>query len=333
STSVITPILQAEDGSYFGTETWNVVNSYYSSMQAFDLSGNVKWSVPGFTPVIATSDGGVIAKSTTGEYETFDQNGVANGMMASLPTYSWVANAYQDGPLNQVAAPTINFAPSFLAMLGGNDSLNGSSVQQTWFPRLPSCNDKNLNPPIACPGPDDAIHSAFTALKSFVISCQSCNSLVFQLLGTANQKEFYEFLSLPGGIYDGTRSNYPAKNMCNWGTWDGFMCSDIFNKETVANWFSENLGRSATTVMPSPAKQGPTIFFDPYFICKENSASNTGIWNQALLFHEALHGFYGLNDTSIQSALGLTVDPDNTSNITDYLDQKVFNRTNLGCGN
>jgi hypothetical protein len=35
-------------------------------MAAFDLSGNVKWNVPNFTPLVATADGGVVAQSTDG---------------------------------------------------------------------------------------------------------------------------------------------------------------------------------------------------------------------------------------------------------------------------
>ena len=45
------PILQAEDGMYFGTGV-----TAQNSMDAFDLSGNVKWSVPAFTPVMAAAD-------------------------------------------------------------------------------------------------------------------------------------------------------------------------------------------------------------------------------------------------------------------------------------
>jgi predicted secreted protein len=116
-----TPILQAADGTYFGTGV-----TAQNSMDAFDLSGNVKWSVPGFTPVMATADGGVIAQSSSGQYVQFDQNGVASGMLTSFPTLSW-KGAYQDGPIDSVPPPAANIAPSFLAVLGGNLTGNGTS--------------------------------------------------------------------------------------------------------------------------------------------------------------------------------------------------------------
>jgi IPT/TIG domain len=134
NSSGFTPILQAEDGTYFGT---GVTAS--NSMDAFDLSGNVKWSVPGFTPVMATADGGVIAKSTSGpvQYVTFDQNGVANGMLAGMPTQSWIQNTYQKGSIDLAAIAPIAYASSFLAMLGGNQTGNGTAIQQvqTNFPQ------------------------------------------------------------------------------------------------------------------------------------------------------------------------------------------------------
>ncbi len=78
-TSVLTPVLQAQDGSYFGTQMWNSGNNYYSFMEAFDVSGNLKWSVPNFTPVIATADGGGIAQLDN-QYVTFDNNYSEKGM-------------------------------------------------------------------------------------------------------------------------------------------------------------------------------------------------------------------------------------------------------------
>ena len=77
---IFTPVLQTEDGTYFGTEAANRYSPPLS-MNAVDTSGNVKWSVPAFSPVMATADGGLIAKSNGGQYVTFDQNGVANGMV------------------------------------------------------------------------------------------------------------------------------------------------------------------------------------------------------------------------------------------------------------
>jgi hypothetical protein len=98
----VVPVLQAQDGSYVGTVRVGDDETPY--LVAFDASGSVRWSVPGYGPKIATADGGVIAQAWdpgandfTGSSVTFDQNGNATGQMASLPTYSWLGNAYQVG--------------------------------------------------------------------------------------------------------------------------------------------------------------------------------------------------------------------------------------------
>jgi hypothetical protein len=90
--------------------------------------------------MIATADGGVIAQgyvldlddwsaSCSGPTVTFDQNGNATGQMANLPTYSWLGNAYQDGPLDQVLAMMPDFALCFAAFQGGSPSSNGTYVK------------------------------------------------------------------------------------------------------------------------------------------------------------------------------------------------------------
>jgi hypothetical protein len=127
SDSVI-PVLQAQDGTYFGTGATSP-----GSMDAFDTSANVKWSVPGgYTPVMATADGGLIAQSATGQYVTFDQNGVADGMLASLPAYSWVGNLYNSpGPTLDLTSllPPPDPDDSFATFQGGNPSGTATSVR------------------------------------------------------------------------------------------------------------------------------------------------------------------------------------------------------------
>lgn len=117
-----------------------------NSMNAIDLSGSVKWSVPGFTPVMATADGGVIAWGPSG-YVTFDQNGVQTGMLAELPTQSWTGKEYELGSIDQVAVLPINFAPSYLAMPGGNQSGNGTAIWQVLSPAPPSSSPQKQLPP------------------------------------------------------------------------------------------------------------------------------------------------------------------------------------------
>ncbi len=56
----LTPVLQAQDGSFIGTG-WNDDGQY---MAAFDQTGHVRWTVSGDSPQIATADGGVIGSAS-----------------------------------------------------------------------------------------------------------------------------------------------------------------------------------------------------------------------------------------------------------------------------
>jgi hypothetical protein len=103
--SYVVPVLQAQDGSFVGT-------ACSSTMVAFDISGNIRWTVPNETPQIATADGGVIGQSGI----TYDQNGNATGQ-GPLYTQSWTYNLYQDGPVTQVAAMPALLATSWAFQL------------------------------------------------------------------------------------------------------------------------------------------------------------------------------------------------------------------------
>jgi len=71
--SPIVPLLQAQDGSFFGTVGTGPQPGQITqtNMIAFDGSGHTKWSVPNDTPKIATADGGVIGASGA----QYDSNG------------------------------------------------------------------------------------------------------------------------------------------------------------------------------------------------------------------------------------------------------------------
>ncbi len=128
----ITPVLQAQDGSFFGTSSMYVDGNYWSFMESFDAGGNVRWVVPNETPQIATADGGVIGASGI----TYDANGMATGSVGSLPTYSWIGNWYRDGDVQQIALPPAAFAFSYAAVQGGNPSGNGAAVRPLSAPQL-----------------------------------------------------------------------------------------------------------------------------------------------------------------------------------------------------
>ena len=107
------PVLQAQDGSYIGT--------IGNLMAGLTTSGTLKWTVPGFySPVMATADGGVVAKSFDGlSTLIFDQNGNANGQLSALPTLSW-KGAYQLGSTEQISDIYRGLANTWASVFGGN---------------------------------------------------------------------------------------------------------------------------------------------------------------------------------------------------------------------
>jgi len=126
---IVTPVLQAQDGSFVGSDG--------SDMVAFDASGTVRWVVPNMCPQIATADGGVIAQAASadsgcsnlsGPGYTFDANGNATGMM-DLLTQSWTGYSYQDGPVEQVVALQYLLAAGFWEQAGGQFSPGVASLQ------------------------------------------------------------------------------------------------------------------------------------------------------------------------------------------------------------
>ena len=120
-TDLVTPVLQAQDGSFVGSVPVPGPAPTYSqtNMVAFDATGNVRWVVPNETPQIATADGGFIGQSGT----TYNQNGQATGQIANLPTYSWLGNAYQIGfALYQVQANPLLYAVGFWEFEQANQS-------------------------------------------------------------------------------------------------------------------------------------------------------------------------------------------------------------------
>jgi hypothetical protein len=123
-------VLQAQDGTFVGTAWVGDPDNPTPSMVAFDQSGSVRSSVPGYQPKIATANDGVIATGESGAAVTFDQNGNATGQMASLATYSWFGYAYQSADSSeQYLVSPLDFGLSFAAFAGGGPSDNGADVK------------------------------------------------------------------------------------------------------------------------------------------------------------------------------------------------------------
>lgn len=125
--SPIAPVLQGQDGTFYGTvgigPSPGTVTQ--TNMIAFDSSGRLKWSVPNDSPQIATADGGVIGASGV----TYDSNGNVTGQLASFLTQSWTGNQYQLGSVESVLSAAGRLAQSFWAIAGGNASANGTAIR------------------------------------------------------------------------------------------------------------------------------------------------------------------------------------------------------------
>jgi hypothetical protein len=124
------PVLQAQDGTYFGTTDTGVFGR-------FDQAGNTQWTAPNLAPTVATLDNGLIAQTNDGKYVNLDANGTAIGQVQAallnavsswLPLASYLTNT--DGTLSSQVTPILPYAGTFSAIPGGNQSGNGTPIQQ-----------------------------------------------------------------------------------------------------------------------------------------------------------------------------------------------------------
>jgi hypothetical protein len=127
--SAVWPVLQAQDGTFYGTDD-------SGDMVRFDQSGNTIWSVPSDYPQIATADGGVIGSSGI----TYDSNGRATGQIANMPTQSWTGNGYQNDPgqaQQVISTPTViatSFWPGGDAASPPGANASGTPVAAQTYP-------------------------------------------------------------------------------------------------------------------------------------------------------------------------------------------------------
>jgi hypothetical protein len=166
-------------------------------------------------------------------------------------------------------------------------------------------------------------------------SCPACVTYVFNKLGST-QTQYYSFLSLQAEFYDGTKSNAPISYLCGRASgFGGFVnwawCSTNSGSNTVSQYMAANQS-IAVTQTPSTAGQGMMTFFDPEGICKSQASAPSGILNQALIFHESLHGFSGKEDIPLEIIFGINTNPP-SNYITYYLEDNIFTGGASTCGN
>jgi hypothetical protein len=311
-----------ENGTAFATDGATAVS--------FMTSGQINWTYQAPTDTslsfVATSHGGGVLATAysagTGQLISLDSAGV--------PTFTFTGNDIQaswTGNLDYLAAATgslnrvyqlplnlIDWASSFWAAPNGNPSPTGASAELPWYPPLPSCPGSNT----PCAG--ESTWNAFKALKALMAgpACSLCNTYVFSKL-SKTQQQFSSFLNLTPLLSDGTRSNAPMNHvMCNW-----YDITCPFGSETVAAYMART-GSNAISRTPSPT--GPVIFITPGTACTAGTSPGT-LLNEANLFHEALHGFTGLYDIDLATALGVDYASQGSIGITYYLENNVFGAT------
>jgi len=165
--SAVVPVLQAQDGSYVGTFEMIEGGEERSYMVGFDQSGSVRWMVEGYTPQIATDDGGVVATDDSGAAVTFDQDGNATGQIPSLPTESWIGNEYfAAGSVVLVSMPPMfPDATSYWPQVGANPSGNGTAFVQCPC-LLQSATAVSMQ---AAASAESAVSAAGAPLKTYII--------------------------------------------------------------------------------------------------------------------------------------------------------------------
>ena len=186
----VTPVLQAQDGSFVGT-VGTANGSFVQSMIAFDSSGNVRWTVPNETPQIATADGGVIGKSGT----IYDVNGSATGEVqnpTAIPSWASVWYLGSSG-ISQLALPLVDLpqldnttGASLWGFVGGNPSQNGTAFLQCCSPSL-----------AWVLGPTDHIDDPPDVVKTYALNNIACTKGPSQIISEM-ESTFGSFANFSG---------------------------------------------------------------------------------------------------------------------------------------
>jgi len=259
----VQPILQRADGSYIGTVSTFTGNQ----MVAFTSSGKQLWNGPNDTPQITTSDGGVVGASGT----TYDQNGIANGLASALGGYNWLGNpnTYSTSGKSIIASTLLplNAAyDSFSPAAAGNPS-NPTAVQQC--------------PPLS-PSANQAVTQAYSGLTTFLANTNNCPNCKVKIFGPLKmtRSDFLTYLQQTPLFCDGTQATGVSASKIN----------AAYQDMTIAKLFQTD-PPSAVTVPNGPSSP-LWIFFNPDPSAPYSISGNSGAtFNEAMLFHEGLHGY------------------------------------------
>ena len=247
-----------------------------------------------------------------------DSNGNASTPLAlssfSLLQANWFENwegaiPGSNSGIAAIAAPVMDWGHSFWVSFRGNASSNSVSVENPWFPSLDHC---TTTP--GCIGHYEAIYNALNDLKTR-LSDPSISTLaqtnIFDKIGTDSSgnklttKSFLAYLNNKPRFYDGTRSTYCYDVLA--GVISESFCFKnaflhFFLNSSVKDHVTPDGQVDAVTGMPS----SPLLtFFRPNASGFSSLGQNLG--NEGVIFREALHGFTGKYDGTIEEALGINI--------------------------
>jgi hypothetical protein len=292
-------------------------------------SGSTQWtyeSSAGVATIDAVHGGGITLFDSGWNQISLDSQGnpsapISLGSPRSLQVSlsGQVYGISSSGTLGLVFDALVGWADGDWDGPAGGGLANGESTDMPWFQPLQTC------PGAQKPCAGDSAWTAFKSLQVLMAgpSCSSCNTFVFSKLGRT-QGKFNSYLNMPPLISDGTASFGPMNHvMCDW--WD---ISCPFGSETVREYMGR---KSSAAISRTPSKAGVVIYINPASVCTAGTAPGT-LLNEAMLFHEALHGFTGLYDSDLANALGantgqFNINTQGSAAITYYIESHIFGAT------
>lgn len=300
----VEPVLQLQDGSFAGT----VPSGSEDILLVFDTAGDIKWTLPGHNPVMATTGGGLVAATATSAY-AFEASGAATEQISRVPAYSWDNRLYSltTGGIAQISFPTVEWAASYAAMYGGNPSANGTFVGVAppvqGFPvfALPYrggfCSTSlqpNNDPPIPLGGPAltkyQLLKQEITSAGYLTVTPSTCSNF-FQL----DPVRVLYFDQLQDAVtrqtpYDGsltTISLYDAGMLSPTVAAVSPVSVSSYKTAPVCSLFLTQSRAAAQLTAPN----GPAT--DVYITTRPDILP---LVSQATILHEALHNLTGLHD-------------------------------------
>jgi hypothetical protein len=329
----VQPILQRADGSYIGTDGTN--------MFAFTTSGTLLWAVPNDNPVIATSNGGVIASSGI----TYNQSGNADGYMAVAPNPyanqmstgwwpNWSGMSYAAGGLGvELTYLFPNLAAGYAPVVGTNPSgtatsvLNVGTIESIPSFALPtngsSCELGVKKIPLEAGNTQDrymlAKSSASVVVENPTVFKQCANFLYAKL---GSKFDIIPELAAALGYqeaYDGLQSNLSEYAAGFWNTSTPQDQVENMKKYPVCSGWTTN---TRLTVAKAQMRFPGTDIYLYTGTRKVLGKNPLQLLTSATVLHETLHNVTGLDDDQLYNALtGLQLNGTASAAINDVLVQ------------